>query len=165
MGFYTEGKKKEKEFGNLVGVSQSDYANENQDMFEHWDLIYNDKKTDVKGMKKLRRDNPMVNEDWHWIELKNVNGDNGWLYGKAEQFAFETYNYWVIVPQDKLLKFVETHIIKKENEYGIRKPFYIYNRYGRKDEIMALKTLNLMSIASEIIEKDNFYTYPNVEFI
>ena len=35
------------------------------------------------------------------IELKNVHGNIGWLYGEANYFAFETVDYWIIV--EKLL--------------------------------------------------------------
>ena len=80
------GKRAEKEF---AGMYLSDPKNvvinptEKQDCEEHWDLMINDCKVDVKAIKKN-------NENIHFIEFKNVQGKRGWLYGNEKtDMAFE----------------------------------------------------------------------------
>jgi len=157
--FFDKGKKAERRFGELVGIPESDYATKEEDMYEHWDLKYKNKKIDVKGLKKLHRNDINPNEDWNWIELTNVWGDTGWLYGKADQFAFETYNYWILVSKDKLQKHIEKYVDKTILYTDERKPYRIFNRKGRKDVITPIKTMDLLVLADEVIIKKKFYQY------
>jgi len=112
-----------------------------QDIEEHWDvqLIKNGKATyvDVKGQKK-------VNEDgFTWIELQNVNGDIGWLYGsKLNAIVFEREDRFDFVDVHKLRELMEIKIENK-NELIFVKPENIsemkYKRYmrsGRKDIVI-----------------------------
>ena len=160
IDFLLKGKEKEKEFGRLVGATI--YATPYQDMHEHWDLIYNDKKIDVKGIKKISRTNLHYNENWHWIERLNVNGKLGWIYGMADSIAFETINYWILVDRDKLLKFILKY--SDLNEIDEKKPYSTYRRYGRNDAITLINTFDLMYLAYEIIPKKKFYKYDDLIF-
>jgi hypothetical protein len=105
-----------------------------EDMLEHWDVSV---KFDVK---KIRSTDEFGESTFHWIEIYNVNGEAGWLYGKADYICFETKKYWIIVPLQALKDFVKANCIK---EYREKEPYYLYKREGRKDKLMLIPTLDL----------------------
>ena len=127
-----------------------------EDMREHWDceiIIDNRKmKVDVKGLKRENKNDSTLNEKTHWVELKNVNGRDGWLYGKADSFAFEMYNYWLVVDRIELIKLINEKIVR---EYKKGEFYHLYQRQNRKDEITLVPTSDLEKIAWKKIEKYN----------
>lgn len=149
MGFLSDGKKTEKQFAKLFGKKVS-FSNADEDIKEHWDLVLN-LKFDVKGLKKRRRSDDAPDETIHWVEIKNVNGENGWLYGEADYFAFELEDYWVIVEKEKLQELIKVKLIYEKTIIPI--PYRIYSRKDRKDELTLVKTTDLMFIAESIIKK------------
>ncbi len=92
-------------------------------------------------------------ENFHWVELKNVDGKLSWLYGKADYFAFETLAYWIILDKLKLQKFIENAC--KGKEVGKSKdPYELYQRDNRKDVIVKVKTLDLVYLSTKMIKKN-----------
>lgn len=150
MSFLTKGKEKEKLFATLF--ENTNFSDKNADINEHWDLKV-EFKVDVKSLKKIRRSDSETNEFYHYIELKNVNGKLGWLYGEADFFAFETNNYWILVGKEDL----QTYIGQNTAKVYVTNPdeclYCLYRREGRKDEITMVKTIDLMYISVQIIEK------------
>ena len=133
--------------GNVV------YPSQEQDMFEHWDVQINDIKYDVKALKKINRNDEGVNENIHWVELKNVNGKLGWLYaGISTHISFETNEYWIIVSKVKLQEFIAE---KCKDKVVCDRPllYKFYTRKDRKDIVTLVKTIDLMYISDEIIKK------------
>lgn len=129
------------------------------DMKDHVDWIITKKgreyKIDIKGIKKINRYDAAEQEDYHYVEIKNVNGDDGWAYGKSDMFAFEIFNAWIIVLKKDLIKLIED---KVQDEKVDRPAMAIYKKYtrekyGKKDVITLVKTLDLVSISSNIIKK------------
>lgn len=149
MGFLSDGKKTEKEFSKIFGDKVS-FSTESQDINEHWDLKVTFK-VDVKGLKKRLRSDDAPDESIHWVELKNVNGDNGWLYGEADYFAFETEDYWVMVEKNKLQQLIDKKLVRDLTIIPI--PYRLYGRKGRNDELTLVKTIDLMFIADKLILK------------
>jgi hypothetical protein len=122
-----------------------------QDINEHWDVKL-DVKFDVKAVKKVNRSDGETDETIHWVELINVRGNRGWLYGEADYFAFELDDYWVIVNKQILQTFIAKKCAKKEKS-DTPALYKIYNRKDRLDAITLVKTIDLMYIAEQIIEK------------
>lgn len=153
MGYVKEFKKVEQYFATAINhLGEIREANKEEDIHEHWDVNLS-LRFDVKAIKKVNRFDDKPNENIHWVEIKNVNGDKGWLYGKAEYFAFETEDYWIIVEKDKLQEFVAEKC--KDKERSTTPALYkIYKREGRKDMITLVKTLDLIYIAEKIIKKN-----------
>lgn len=158
---YSVGLSAEKRFASLF--KNYSFSNEKENMFEHWDVkvILNvDENTDVKinidvkSLRKTRRSDLDVNENIHYVEIKNVNGKTGWLYGdKVQYFAFELKKYWVIVKKEDLQEFIKT---KTEKIYVERPELYkLYRRKGRKDIITMVQSYDLCYLSSIIIEKEN----------
>ncbi len=152
MSFLQKGKEKEKLFGSIF--NDIIFSNKSQDINEHWDLKL-EFKIDVKSLKKISRSDIETNEFYHFIELKNVLGKLGWLYGKADYFAFETNEYWILVSKAKLQDFISQKITKKYVSNVDESLYCLYTRNGRKDVITMVKTIDLMFIADEIILKTN----------
>jgi len=144
------GKLKEDEFSTLfTNVTPS---TKEEDMYEHWDLNIG-VKIDVKSLKKESRSDLFHNENFHWVELKNVLGKLSWLYGNADFFAFETEEYWVIVDKIVLQNFIDNKT--KGKEIGlIKDPYELYRREGRKDIIVKVKTIDLIYLATKLIKKN-----------
>jgi len=136
-----------KEFRNRAKVIEEQFAkklvnpvwaNDNENINEHWDVkgLFKDKllKFDVKGMKKKNRSDNNFQDDIAWVEGTNVRGNPGWLKGKADYISFERNNYWLIVDRESLLEFVNKKL--KENNFEKGKGIYkVYQREGRLDKI------------------------------
>lgn len=148
---FTIGKLKEADFAKLfTGVTAS---SKKEDMYEHWDLKI-ETKIDVKSLKKQAREDIMYNENFHWIELKNVRGKLSWLYGDADYFAFETEDYWVVVEKKALQDFIESKC-KGKLIGKLRDPYELYQREGREDVVVKVKTIDLIHICSKMIKKES----------
>ena len=140
------GKQKEQEFARFF--SNVSEATTEQDMKEHWDLNV---RYDVKMIRRKTRGGDF-DENIHWVELMNVHGDTGWLYGQADYFAFEVEDYWISVAKVDLQKFIEEKC-KEKVWSDVPSLYLLYRRSGRKDIITLVKTIDLMYISSSIIRK------------
>ena len=150
--YVEEGKTVEQRFAALL--NDPVMATKEQDIHEHWDVMdVMALKYDVKGMKKYRRSDDKPTDRLHWIELRNVNGKNGWLYGNADIIAFETRKWWILVEREDLVQFVEGILDGWEVTTLKPMPYEIYQREGRNDLLTILPTVDLLSIASQVLVK------------
>ena len=156
------GKSKEDEFAALLvrqfgGIIR--HATKNEDIFSHIDLIweYNNNKIisfDVKSAKKNSRTDNSPNYTINWIELKNVQGNNGWLFGKADYIAFECEYDWIICRRIDIVKFIDETV--KNKRISKSKDLYTYyQRDGRQDIIVKVLSDDLRKIARYIFNKDD----------
>ncbi len=127
-------------------------ANHDQDVDEHWDFLITRGteayRVDVKAMKRVNRNDPDVQDRLHWVEYRNVHGRTGWLFGKADLFAFETRSGFVIVERRALLTLVNQKVDHRER---VTKPedavYKIYERPNRRDETTLVPVEDLKKIA------------------
>lgn len=154
---FKQGTKIEHQFAKLM-ISNGfliKKSTENQDMKDHYDLILTKDNieylVDVKAMKRLRRSDTFPNENIHYVELKNVLGQLGWLYGKATHIAFELNDYFVMVDISDL----QALIARKVKKVLVSQPtlYELYQREGRNDVITLVKTIDLMAIAYKVFHK------------
>jgi hypothetical protein len=162
--FLEKGKESEIHLLNLLirDGFNCDLSAEWQDYSEHWDIITMIDKTltriDVKGLKQLTADGRT------WIELKNVNGDIGWLYAsKLHTIAFEKNNSFVFVRRTDLIPIVEEGIKRYEeiNGHGLcfdKNVLEDYQRYsrvnfGRSDEVIKIPFSDFEHIIYKTIYK------------
>ena len=145
--FYFEGKRVEEEFRQLMGGI---YSSNQEDIHEHWDLATSFGKVDVKGLKAIKRRQP-VQDEFIWVELKNVRGNRGWLYGDADFFAFKTFTSWLICPRIALQTLVEEIVNVDEQCYP---PICcIYQRKDRKDQLTLIPTNRVKLISYEVFHE------------
>ena len=127
-------------------------ASKQEDCKDHFDYRFlKDGKTikvEVKAMKRISRSDDTDQDTWIWVEFKNVVGDLGWLYGKADYVAFEMRDSFLFVDRKDLVKVSEkvvdmTDIVKSPFD-AKRK---CYHRRNRPDELVAM--IHITDITNE----------------
>ena len=147
---YDVGQKAEQRFAQLL--NNPTFSTPEQDMEEHWDVESDGKRYDVKAMKKWKRENPEPTDRMHYVELRNVHGELGWLYGEADYIVFETRRYWIVVNRRSLMPHIEG---LTENAKRTTKPsvYNFYQREGRQDLMTVVPTVDLLAISEATIKK------------
>jgi hypothetical protein len=121
-------------------------ATKQQDMFDHIDFFDEEGSVDVKG-------NNLPEEIW--LEFKNVRGDAGWMYGKADWISFDLPEMggFVTVLRKNLLDFAldvtdMTRLVPKSQAYK-----KLYRRKDRED-LITIVTIN------DLVDVDSFHVRP-----
>jgi hypothetical protein len=155
MSFLQKGKRVEQAFAEFFEFFE--WPSTHEDIHEHWDLeVLEDGKWykyDVKGLKKVKRYDKKADETIHWIELKNVHGNLGWLYGEANRFAFELTDYFMVVDKLKLQEFIKDKCQKKLVKFPT--PYKFYRRKDRQDLLTLVKSFDMMMICEYILRKED----------
>jgi hypothetical protein len=149
---YEVGKSAEQRFAELLNNPR--FSTPEEDMEQHWDVESEGKRYDVKAMKKWKRADPEPTDRMHYVELRNVHGELGWLYGEADYIVFETRAYWIVVKRRTLMPFIEG--IVENSEQSLKPTVYrLYQRTGRKDLMTVVPTVDLLAISEATIKKPN----------
>jgi hypothetical protein len=101
---------------------------------------------DIKAQKKSSRSTSGYLEDEMWVELTNVQGQNGWLYGKADYIAQEvSYGFWCVkrVYLVKLVKHLMQNKVVSNPEDAL---YSTYTRKGRSDKLTRIRFSDFDSI-------------------
>lgn len=108
-------------------------------------------RVDVKAQPKGHQ-----SHSYRWVELQNVNGDTGWLYGEADFIAFEYDRYWILVPRTRLVRLCEDRLdplpMAGRDWSANPQPFKLHRRDGRKDVVTMVPVVDLCWIGT-IIQK------------
>jgi len=111
-------------------------------------------KVDVKGRKRLGRRNIDFEDDWVWIELKNVTGSDGWLYGASDFIAFEAEDSFIVSIRKELLGFCEDKIDTRRRVHISSQAKYVcYSRSGRQDLISLIKMEDIRKLPNSTVWK------------
>lgn len=128
-------------------------ATKEEDMFKHVDFWWNHPNgdkigIDVKGVKKAARSDNDTSDQINWIEMKNVHGNPGWIYGDSKYIAFRCFKCVLFIKTPILRKYAENAVQGKEITKIRPSEFYIpYQRKGRKDVIFKCPTSDLEYLA------------------
>lgn len=119
-----------------------------QNIEEHWDyLIEKDDqefKVEVKAEKRIQRKDDDSQAHFTWVELRNVRGKVGWLFGKADLIAFEKEKTFFFVKRLDLLALVNQKVNLVAKVKSAKDALYkIYTREGRKDKLTLLPTSDI----------------------
>jgi hypothetical protein len=132
-----------------------------ENMFKHVDYFLTGKtkkgekteiKVDVKARKKTSRRDNKFNDEWTWIEFRNVQGKPGWVHGDADFIVFEREKDFVLANRKELVGWLGS---SKNIRYDL--PFVklaklakykIYQRRGRGDEITQIKMSDILGLKS-----------------
>lgn len=140
----------------LGGICTKSSAKE--DRTDHIDFWWDSPKNgrigiDVKGMRKNNRKDNEVDDTINWIELMNVSGNPGWIYGKADYIAFRTKSQILFVKTIDLQAFANEKIKGKELVSKNPNEFYIpYRRFQRLDIVFKCPTSDLIELAEFVID-------------
>ncbi len=123
----------------------------------HQDFLSDHGSFDIKAMKKISRECEKPQHEYVWIEFKNVAGNYGWLYGKADYIAFERPEDFVVVRRSGLVKLCEKLV---DPDTTVKTPhealYKMYQRQNRKDLLSLIKMSDLLENLNPIIlEKYN----------
>ena len=123
---------------NYADVLDVKRASSREDMYLHFDLVAylkdgSTRRIDVKGLKSMGHGRKKTG-DYHWIELKNVNGAKGWLYGEADIIAFQvSEDDFILVDRLKLVEYVSNLLDTMEDKKVYRTdPLDFAERYAYK---------------------------------
>ena len=82
-----------------------------QDREEHFDFICNGKRVDVKARKNIGILNAGQTQDEYTVlELQDIKGKQGWLYGNADYIAFEIDYFFLVCPRMELVRYVQHNV-------------------------------------------------------
>lgn len=127
-------------------------STEYDDIRRHVDIWWDSPKggiigVDVKGMRKNSRKDNKKDGTIQWLEIRNVQGDKGWIFGDMDYIAFITTDDVVFVKPSDLYGRVLLNIAGKELVNVLPSDFYIpYQRSGRKDIIVKVPVSELYEI-------------------
>lgn len=150
--FLKKGKEKEIEFLKSycayfnIPEQCVEIASTQDDIHRHIDLWIDNEGWDVKAAKKENRTDTIPNYDIHWIELRNVHGKKGWIFGESSYIAFELQDKWLCVSRKKIITALSNKIDFTSFTSSRSGMYKIYRRKGRKDAIVKVPVSFLLSI-------------------
>ena len=152
---WNRGQAVEKEFAALMDMRGLKYEKANRrNQFKHIDYHSSFGTIDVKAKKRLNRGDGKEQDEFIWLEFKNVQGKAGWLCGETNVIAFERDNDFVLVKRkdllDLALKICDIkHIVHKSTQALYKG----YRRKGRRDLISLIKMGDILKIDHRIWKK------------
>lgn len=142
---YREGKDYERLFCDLTGAEAGTAAEDRKHIDCHWRGFT----VDVKGNKKSHAVNCAL------VEMKNVQGRDGWAVSGADLIAFMFPEEFVVVKRTELIVMAQKKVMAHNTdtktirakgvtpEQGLYK---ILGRYGRKDVFTYVKKEDLLEL-------------------
>jgi len=108
---------------------------------------------DIKARKRTSRRDKKFNDEWIWLELKNVQGRKGWLYGEADFIVFETEKTFILAPRKSLITLVNSKVRFDLSfvERAFQAKYRIYQRAKRRDQITQVKMEDVLGVKNVII--------------
>jgi hypothetical protein len=85
------------------------------------------KSVDIKGIRGVgsQRDK----NEHTWIELQNVNGRKGWIYGNQDLIVFERVDHWLFVDRQSLARWIDLVVDKDRIVDRLGDPIYaVYSK-------------------------------------
>jgi len=117
----------------------------------HWDFQIEQAeavfKVEVKSSKRIHRNDNAAQAEFIWVELRNVRGEVGWLFGKADLIAFENRTSFVFVRRLDLLKVINQKVnLVAKVKHPDDALYKIYTRAGRRDKLTLLPASDIEEI-------------------
>lgn len=134
-------------------------SDKKDNMYKHIDFYLEGKNktvsVDIKARKRTARNDKKFNDEWIWLELKNVQGRKGWVYGDADFIVFERQEDFVLAPRKSLLKLIneEVRFDLSLVERAFQAKYRIYQRKGRRDQITQVKIEDILQTKGVILWK------------
>ncbi len=109
---------------------------------------------DVKARKRVNRTDREVQDEWIWIEFKNVSGKDGWLHGISDFIAFETEESFILSFRKELADWCESHVDSKTKVKTPEEATYcMYTRKGKQDLLSLIKMGDIENLPNTAIWK------------
>jgi len=121
------------------------HSSKHEDIYEHWDFKVNSSTVDVKALKRINRSDSMFSTDYTWVELQNVRGNTGWLFGEADYIAFEQIDHFLIVKRRDLIDFCQNKI---QDQFVPKASEALYKKYQRNNRQDIISLISLKDLAN-----------------
>lgn len=160
---YESGKNAELKFMEMMENEKIQFrpSNKFENCHLHFDFIIEYPKNkylkiEVKAMKAKQR-GMKPNQKVIYIELKNVNGKNGWIFGKSDYIAFEQKETFLFVSRLEIIALIKKlkNDLPESSQSG--QIHTLYTRKNRNDLVAVLHVNDLVEI------EDKFYLFKNSE--
>lgn len=144
---WSRGQMIEEMFGELLAQRDPSYRRSTlKEQFAHIDYHSALGTFDVKARKRMSRNSKKLQDEFTWLEFKNVRGNTGWLCEGSDIIAFERKRDFVLIDRHPLLKFAEDRCnltdFVEESSDAIYKA---YTREGRRDLISIVSMDDIMA--------------------
>jgi len=149
------GQEVEVNFSELLEIRGIKYRKATrEEQFKHIDYITSFGTIDVKARKKINRSDNSHQEEFVWLEFKNVRGNKGWLCGDTDIISFEREKDFILMFRIDLLRWAQGRCDLNQLVSNSRDALYKgYTRKGRKDLISIVKIVDILEIPHKIWEK------------
>jgi hypothetical protein len=135
------------------------HSTKNEDCYSHIDFFWSPAENseykvgfDVKGRRKNSRSDSKYSCDVTWIEVQNVTGRNGWIYGQAKYISFVTDKDILYVDRTALVSMYDEKVNKSLVKDSIPSNCYeLYQRKGRKDLIFKARIEDIRNISKYVV--------------
>ena len=112
-------------------------ASRKDDIYRHTDFLVvvegdHDWYVDVKARKRINRRDSGAQDAEIWLEIRNVGGNNGWVYSPG-YVAFEVVEGFIVVAKYQLSLLIQEKVSQEFVEKGGDALYKMYTRPGRKD--------------------------------
>lgn len=142
--FIKEGKAKEVLFAGLIGARMLPL----QDDLEGCDLELRIT-FDVKGRKRIHREDEEYTDDVVWVELMKDDQRLGWVAEGAVYLVFEQQDSWIVVMRERLFD-----LVRRELERVVYPQPTVWAIYQRgRSKLTLVPTAEILDIATMIINK------------
>ena len=157
---WKNGQSVESNFAKLLEQRDPDFRKSTrEEQFKHIDYHSFFGTIDVKAKKRLNRLDSKGQDDFVWLEFKNIHGNVGWLCGETDIIAFERNNDFVLVSRSKLLAMAKDKCdLNTRVTYSKNALYKGYQRKGRKDLISIVKMGDVLSIPHRIWSKEQKFS-------
>jgi len=152
---WNRGQVVESDFSKLLEIRSISFRKATkQEQFKHIDYSTSIGTIDVKAQKRISRSDSSEQEEFIWLEFKNVQGNKGWLSGVTDIIAFERANDFVLVRRKDLFLWAHGKCDLNTLVTNSRDALYKgYTRRGRKDLISIVKMVDIMGLHHRIWSK------------
>jgi hypothetical protein len=151
---FLKGNAAEQKFQNLANELGWDVIEStiDSDRYEHIDFVITwgnpqnphepaaSYSVDVKAQNELA--------DCTWIEIRNTQGEAGWLYGNADLIAFDKGDKFVVVEREVLKDWIEENVAKEYVTEARDAHMKVYSRPDKNDMLTLVKTYHLIGLAT-----------------
>ena len=140
---------------NATGLLRTRKSSHKQDRVDKYDFSISAKKVKVQYKSSL------TTEPYVWIEIKNVSGKMGSLFGKADIFIYSLPNLgaYIIIQRSSLVDIYEKHKNSARLVSDKKKAKHnFYRRKGNRDIIMKIPISELENEGAIIVKNSrNMY--------
>lgn len=146
------GKAAEERFARMAGERghTAHPTSRKDDIYRHTDYLVvvegdHDWYVDVKAMKRINRRDSGAQDAEVWLEIRNVGGNNGWVYSPGF-VAFEVAEGFIVVAKYDLSLLIHEKVWPEYVQKASDALYRLYTRSGRKDVLTRVRKSDIEEI-------------------